>query len=97
MLNVGSGESVTVDQVAARLARQLGKDDIPRRSPASTAWATSATASPTSPARAELIGYRPQVALDDGMAELAAWLEGQAADDRVEQARQELSRRGLTV
>ena len=31
------------------------------------------------------------------MAELAAWLEGQVADDRVEQARQELTPAGLTV
>ena len=45
----------------------------------------------------DAVGYEPQVSLDEGMADLAAWLEGQVADDRVDQARQELSRRGLTV
>jgi hypothetical protein len=35
--------------------------------------------------------------LDDGMAELAGWLAGQAAVDRVAQASAELSARGLTV
>ena len=30
------------------------------------------------------------------MGELAAWLEGQVADDRVEQAAAELAARGLT-
>jgi nicotinate-nucleotide pyrophosphorylase (carboxylating) len=38
-----------------------------------------------------------ETALEEGMTELAQWLEGQVADDHVEQARQELSSRGLTV
>lgn len=97
VLNVGSGESVTIGEVAARLARQLGKEDILpevtgeyRVGDIRHCFADIARAQ-------ERIGYRPQIALDDGMAELAGWLEGQVADDRVEQARQELTRRGLTV
>ena len=31
-----------------------------------------------------VLGYEPQVALEEGLVELAAWLEGQVADDRVE-------------
>jgi dTDP-L-rhamnose 4-epimerase len=34
----------------------------------------------------QLLGYEPAVGLDDGLVELAGWLEGQVADDRVEQA-----------
>jgi dTDP-L-rhamnose 4-epimerase len=45
----------------------------------------------------EILGYQPQVKLDDGLMELAAWLEGQAAVDRVAQASAELASRGLTV
>jgi dTDP-L-rhamnose 4-epimerase len=37
------------------------------------------------------------VTLDEGMAELAAWLESQAAVDRVAQASAELTARGLTL
>ena len=44
----------------------------------------------------EVLGYEPQVTLEDGMAELAAWLEGQAAEDRIEDAAAELAARGLT-
>jgi dTDP-L-rhamnose 4-epimerase len=44
-----------------------------------------------------VLGYEPQVQLDDGLAELAAWLESQAAVDRVAQASAELSARGLTI
>jgi dTDP-L-rhamnose 4-epimerase len=39
----------------------------------------------------------PEVGLDDGMAELAEWLEGEAATDRVDSATAELAARGLTV
>jgi dTDP-L-rhamnose 4-epimerase len=44
-----------------------------------------------------VLGYSPRVSLDEGLAELATWLEGQAADDRVDAARDELAARGLTV
>jgi dTDP-L-rhamnose 4-epimerase len=44
-----------------------------------------------------VLGYEPQVALDDGLVELADWLGGQDAEDRVPQASAELAARGLTV
>ena len=44
-----------------------------------------------------VLGYQPSVTLDDGLVELAAWLEGQAAHDRVAEASAELAVRGLTV
>jgi dTDP-L-rhamnose 4-epimerase len=43
----------------------------------------------------ELLGYEPRVPLEAGMAELAAWLETQSADDRVDDATAELVSRGL--
>jgi len=45
---------------------------------------------------ARLLGYQPSVALEDGLKELAGWLEGQVAVDRVEEAHAELQARGLT-
>ena len=45
----------------------------------------------------ETLGYDPQVELDAGMAELAAWLEGRTAEDRGDDAAQELARRGLSA
>lgn len=35
--------------------------------------------------------------LEQGLIELASWLEGQVACDRVAEAREELAARGLTV
>jgi dTDP-L-rhamnose 4-epimerase len=97
VFNVGSGEPQTVQAIAARLARVLGKEDIQpeilgkyRVGDIRHCYADIAKAS-------RVLGYTPQVRLDDGMAELSAWLAGQAAVDRVAQASAELSARGLTV
>ena len=45
----------------------------------------------------KLLGYEPQVSLEQGLAELARWLEHQQAEDRVDSMRNELSSRGLSV
>ena len=44
-----------------------------------------------------VLGYEPEVTLDEGLAELGAWLEGQSAHDRVVEASAELSARGLSL
>jgi dTDP-L-rhamnose 4-epimerase len=44
-----------------------------------------------------MIGYAPQVTLEDGVLELADWLEGQIANDHVDSASAELAVRGLTL
>jgi dTDP-L-rhamnose 4-epimerase len=49
-------------------------------------------------ARAErVLGYHPEVTLEQGLKELCAWLRGQVAVDRVEEARAELAARGLAL
>jgi dTDP-L-rhamnose 4-epimerase len=45
----------------------------------------------------DALGFRAEVALEDGLAELAQWLEGQVASDRFDEAAAELTRRGLTT
>lgn len=97
VFNLGSGRPQTVRSIAARLARVMGKDDIQpdivgkyRVGDIRHCFADIAKAQ-------RVLGYQPQVTLDDGMGELAAWLEGQAAVDRVAQASAELAARGLTV
>jgi dTDP-L-rhamnose 4-epimerase len=97
VFNIGSGRPLTVQAVASRLARVMGKEGIDpeivgkyRVGDIRHCFADIGKAQ-------RVLGYQPQVMLDDGMAELAAWLEGQAAVDRVAQASAELSARGLTV
>ncbi|HET7043276.1 MAG TPA: NAD-dependent epimerase/dehydratase family protein [Gaiellaceae bacterium] len=96
-INVGSGESVTVNEIARRLARTLGKDDlVPEVTGSYRAGDIRHCFADIGLAR-ELLGYEPSTALDDGMAELAEWLEGQVAEDRADDAAAALSRRGLTL
>jgi len=97
VINVGSGTSVSVQEIARRLARIMGRPEIEpeitgeyRVGDIRNCFADIATAR-------RLLGFAPAVDLEDGLAELAEWLEGQAVEERVDQARGELRSRGLTV
>ena len=96
VLNVGSGTSVTVREVAAQLAATIGKEIEPELTGEYRAGDIRHCFADVTLAR-ETLGYEPQVALADGMEELAAWLEGQVAVDRVDAAAGELQRRGLAI
>jgi dTDP-D-glucose 4,6-dehydratase len=45
----------------------------------------------------EALGFEAEVPFEQGLTELAEWLEGQAATDRFDEAAAELDRRGLTA
>jgi dTDP-L-rhamnose 4-epimerase len=97
VFNIGSGEHYSVRQVAAAMARALDCEHIVPEitgryrmgdirhcfADVSHAWTK--------------LGYTAQVSFQDGLKDLAAWLEGKTAEDRVLQASQELASRGLTV
>jgi dTDP-L-rhamnose 4-epimerase len=44
-----------------------------------------------------MLGYEPRVGFEQGLQELAEWLGGQVAVDRVEAMRSELDSRGLSI
>jgi dTDP-L-rhamnose 4-epimerase len=95
-INVGSGHAYTVREVSALLGGVLGVDIEPdicgkyRVGDIRHCFADIARAQ-------QVLGYRPRVTLEEGLVELAEWLEGQVAYDRVEEASAELAIRGLTV
>ena len=95
-VNVGSGRSVTVRELATKLGEVVGRELEPELTAESRVgdirhcFADVALAHRT-------LGYMPKLELEAGMAELAAWLEGQTAEDRVEDAAAELARRGLSI
>jgi dTDP-L-rhamnose 4-epimerase len=94
-INVGSGRTVTVREIGEKLAGTVGKDLDPELTRKYRIGDIRHCFADVSLAR-RLLGYEPQVELEAGMAEIAAWLEGQVADDRVEKASAELASRGLT-
>ena len=93
-VNVGSGSGVTVRDLALQLGDVIGRELEPeitgeaRVGDIRHCFADVQLATKT-------LGYTAEVRLADGMTELAAWLEGQTAEDRVDAATAELVRRGL--
>jgi dTDP-L-rhamnose 4-epimerase len=96
-VNVGSGVSVSVREVAERLAAVLDRTHLePEVTGRYRVGDVRHCFADISLAR-DALGYAPEVDLDDGMAELANWLEGQAPTDQVDSAAAELAARGLTL
>jgi dTDP-L-rhamnose 4-epimerase len=96
-LNVGSGASFSVRDVAARLARVLGKEHVePEITGKYRKGDIRHCFADISRARA-LLGYEPRVDFDDGLVELGEWLAGQVAHDHVDRAAAKLAALGLSV
>jgi len=96
VFNIGSGETVTVTSVAERLAKVLGRHIEPEVSGNYRVGDIRHCFPNISRARA-VLGYKPAFTLEQGMRELAEWLDRQTADDRFNEMRAELSARGLVV
>ena len=96
VLNVGSGRSASVREIAALLADALGVRIEPVVTGESRAGDIRHCFADVALARATL-GFEAQVELEEGIAELVEWLAGQEPEDRVEDAQAELKRRGLTL
>ena len=95
VLNIGSGQSSTVIEIAEQLAKVTGNTGVePEITGKYRIGDIRHCFADISLARS-VLGFEPEIALEDGMATLAEWLEGQVAIDRVDDATKELSSRGL--
>jgi len=94
--NVGTGTPTTIEQIARSIARVLGRShlgiEVSQRYRLGDIRTCYADVSKIEAAT----GWRAEVSLDDGLAKLARWVEGQeASDDRGDRALSELTCRGL--
>jgi len=97
VFNIGSGACFTVNEIAHRLGRLLNREYIPLHITESyRAGDIRHCFADIGDARTYL-GYEPQVTLEEGLVELAEWLNRQIAFDYVTKAHAELSVRGLTL
>jgi dTDP-L-rhamnose 4-epimerase len=97
VFNLGSGRASTVVEVANAMRRVLEREDVqPQVVGKYRVGDIRHCFADISLAR-ETFGYEPQVRLEDGLRELAAWLRGQVAVDKAEAATEELVARGLTI
>lgn len=97
VFNIGSGRAVTVREVAAAIAEVMGRPHIrPEVAGKYRVGDVRHCFADITLAR-KVLGYEPGVSFHQGLTELAEWLRGQVATDRVAEARAELEARGLTV
>lgn len=97
VFNIGSGRHYTVRQIAEQMARTLGKEHIEPEITGRYRMGDIRNCFADISLARKVLGYNPQVELEDGLRDLAEWLEGQTAVDRVAEASRELATRGLTV
>ncbi len=96
VLNIGSGNQYTIRDIAEKLAKVMDK---PIQSEITGKYRVGDIRhcfADLSKAKS-ILGFEPQVGFEDGLSELAEWLEGQIAVDSVSKATEELASRGLTV
>jgi dTDP-L-rhamnose 4-epimerase len=95
-LNVGSGEPISVREVASTLAQALGTEIRPELTGKYRAGDIRHCFADIARAK-QVLGYDPQVEFADGVRELVAWLREQQAEDRAAEAAQKLTVYGLTA
>jgi len=96
VFNVGSGQKISVKDVAIKLAEVLGSKIEPEIT-ANYRVGDIRHCFPDVGLAQRILGYRPEVTLERGMLDLAEWLERQTAPDRFDEMRNELASRGLVV
>ena len=97
VFNIGSGRQYTVLEIARAMAEVTGREDLrPEVTGKYRVGDIRHCFADITLAR-KVLGYQPQMPLEQGLVELASWLEGQVAYDRVAEMRAELAVRGLTV
>lgn len=97
VFNIGSGHRYTIRAVAQRMARTLGKEHLKPEITGKYRVGDIRHCFADITLARQLLGYRPQVSLEEGMGDMAEWLEQQVAQDHVAEASAELTARGLIV
>ena len=95
-LNVGSGEPISVREVATTLAAALGAEIEPELTGKYRAGDIRHCFADIGRAK-QALGYAPKVNFAAGVSELVEWLREQHAEDRAAEAAEKLSVYGLTA
>jgi len=97
VFNIGSGRPRTIREIARKMSQAMDKRGIAAQITHKYRVGDIRHCFADITRARQVLGYEPAVSLEDGLVELAGWLEGQVADDRVAQARAELDARGLAI
>jgi dTDP-L-rhamnose 4-epimerase len=97
VFNIGSGRQYTVLEIARAMAEVTGRENLEPEITGKYRVGDIRHCFSDIGLAQKILGYEPKMPLERGLVELASWLEGQVAYDRVAEARAELTARGLTV
>jgi dTDP-L-rhamnose 4-epimerase len=97
VFNIGSGQSQTIREVAARLAHTLGCEQIESQITGRYRVGDIRHCFADISKAQTLLGFQPRVSFEEGLSELAEWLDGQVVVAETHRANQELFARGLVV
>lgn len=95
-LNIGSGQPISIREVADELARALGTGTVPQITGKYRAGDIRHCFADISAAE-KVLGYRPRVRFGEGIRELVQWLSSQKAVDRSAEAVERLTLYGLAA
>lgn len=95
VFNIGAGRVYTVAAVANLMAEMITGGRVRPEITGQYRMGDIRHCFPDIARAGAVLGYQPEVTLEDGLGELCDWLRGQVAVDRVEEARAELAARGL--
>ena len=95
--NVGSGQDRSVRQVADELARAMGKNSIQAEIVGKARTGDIRHCFCDTRLARQKLGFEAREDFAERIAELAEWVAGQTAEDRVSRARSELEERGLVA
>lgn len=97
VINIGSGNPYTIREISEKLAQVLNKGEIQPEITERYRMGDIRHCFGNITKANQLLGYHPQVSLEEGLGELSQWLERQIVVDHGIHAGQELEERGLTV
>jgi dTDP-L-rhamnose 4-epimerase len=97
VFNIGSGVERSINDVARSIARSLGRNDVEPEITGKARVGDIRHCFCDGSKAAAVLGFRATMPFDQGLAELADWVAGQTASDRVDEARAELEAKGLVA
>jgi len=97
VFNVGSGTAYTVREIAENVGRLMKKPHIEPQITGKYRVGDIRHCFADITKAKNILGFEPEVSMEQGMQELLEWLKDQSSEDKVDRATEELAAKGLTL
>ncbi len=97
VFNIGRGNAYSIIEIAEKLSKILNKEHLKAEINGKYRVGDIRHCFADISKAKSLLNFEPRITLEAGLEELAEWLQGQTAEDKVAEASNQLEARGLTV